>query len=32
VIEFESVSKRYSDGYDALARVEFAINAGEMVF
>lgn len=32
MIEFESVSKRYSDGYDALARVEFAINAGEMVF
>jgi cell division transport system ATP-binding protein len=32
VIEFESVSKRYSDGYDALSRVEFAIDAGEMVF
>jgi cell division transport system ATP-binding protein len=32
VIEFESVSKRYSDGYDALSRLEFAINAGEMVF
>jgi cell division transport system ATP-binding protein len=32
VIEFESVSKRYNDGYDALSRVEFAINAGEMVF
>lgn len=32
MIEFESVSKRYSDGYDALARVEFSINAGEMVF
>ena len=32
MIEFESVSKRYSDGYDALSRVEFAINAGEMVF
>lgn len=32
MIEFESVSKRYSDGYDALARVEFVINAAEMVF
>lgn len=32
MIEFESVSKRYNDGYDALSRVEFAINAGEMVF
>jgi cell division transport system ATP-binding protein len=32
VIEFESVSKRYSDGYDALSRVEFTVTAGEMVF
>ncbi len=32
MIEFESVSKRYSDGYDALSRVEFVIDAGEMVF
>lgn len=32
MIEFESVSKGYSDGHEALSRVEFAINAGEMVF
>lgn len=32
MIEFESVSKRYSDGYDALSRVEFVVDAGEMVF
>ena len=32
MIEFESVSKRYSDGYDALSRVEFFVGGGEMVF
>jgi cell division transport system ATP-binding protein len=32
VIEFESVSKRYSDGYDALSHVEFFVGGGEMVF
>lgn len=32
MIEFESVSKRYSDGYDALSHVEFFVGGGEMVF
>jgi cell division transport system ATP-binding protein len=32
VIRFETVSKRYDTGYEALARVDFEIEAGEMVF
>jgi len=32
VIEFQQVSKRYASGQDALNRVDFAIDRGEMVF
>lgn len=32
MIRFENVSKRYESGYEALARVDFDIQAGEMVF
>jgi len=32
VIRFESVSKRYESGYEALARVNFEVEAGEMLF
>jgi len=32
VIRFESVSKRYDTGYEALSRVDFEIESGEMVF
>jgi len=32
VIRFENVSKRYDTGYEALARVDFEVAAGEMVF
>ena len=32
MIRFETVSKRYDTGYEALARVDFEIEAGEMVF
>lgn len=32
MIEFQQVSKRYASGQDALNRVDFAIDRGEMVF
>ena len=32
MIRFENVSKRYDTGYEALARVDFEVAAGEMVF
>jgi len=32
MIEFENVSKRYANGYDALKHVSFSINKGEMAF
>ena len=32
MIRFETVSKRYDTGYEALARVDFEVQAGEMVF
>lgn len=32
MIRFESVSKRYEQGFEALSRVDFEIQAGEMVF
>lgn len=32
MIRFENVSKRYDSGYEALARVDFEVTAGEMVF
>jgi cell division transport system ATP-binding protein len=32
VIRFDNVSKRYETGYEALARVDFEVEAGEMVF
>jgi cell division transport system ATP-binding protein len=32
VIRFETVSKRYETGYDALARVDFEVQSGEMLF
>jgi len=32
VIRFETVSKRYDTGYEALARVDFEVEAGEMLF
>ncbi len=32
MIRFESVSKRYDTGYEALARVDFEVEAGEMLF
>jgi cell division transport system ATP-binding protein len=32
VIRFESVSKRYPEGRDALAEVSFGVDAGEMLF
>jgi cell division transport system ATP-binding protein len=32
VIRFETVSKRYDTGYEALARVDFEVQAGEMLF
>lgn len=32
MIRFESVSKRYDTGYEALSRVDFEIESGEMVF
>jgi cell division transport system ATP-binding protein len=32
VIRFETVSKRYDTGYEALSRVDFEVQAGEMVF
>ncbi len=32
MIRFESVSKRYDTGYEALARVDFEVAAGEMLF
>lgn len=32
MIRFESVSKRYDTGYEALARVDFEVLPGEMVF
>ncbi len=32
MIEFHNVSKRYSNGYEALTRVSLQVDAGEMVF
>ena len=32
MIRFETVSKRYDTGYEALARVDFEVEAGEMLF
>lgn len=32
MIRFETVSKRYETGYDALARVDFEVQSGEMLF
>lgn len=32
MIQFDDVSKRYSSGHEALSRVSFTINDGEMVF
>lgn len=32
MIRFETVSKRYDTGYEALSRVDFEVQAGEMVF
>jgi cell division transport system ATP-binding protein len=32
VIRFDSVSKRYASGYEALSRVDFEVERGEMVF
>ena len=32
MIRFETVSKRYDTGYDALSRVDFEVQAGEMLF
>ncbi|ODS23521.1 cell division ATP-binding protein FtsE [Candidatus Endobugula sertula] len=32
MIRFDSVSKRYSEGYDALNQVSFELDAGEMAF
>ena len=32
LIRFESVSKRYDTGYEALNRVDFEVEAGEMLF
>jgi cell division transport system ATP-binding protein len=32
VIHFENVSKRYDNGYDALSRISFAVEPGEMLF
>lgn len=32
MIRFETVSKRYDTGYEALARVDFEVQAGEMLF
>lgn len=32
MIEFDNVSKRYANGYDALKHVSFTIDKGEMVF
>ncbi|MGN0922219.1 MAG: cell division ATP-binding protein FtsE [Cellvibrio sp.] len=32
MIRFDSVSKRYEQGFDALSRVDFEIKPGEMVF
>jgi cell division transport system ATP-binding protein len=32
VIRFETVSKRYETGYDALSRVDFEVQPGEMLF
>lgn len=32
MIEFENVSKRYQNGYDALKHVSFTLHKGEMVF
>jgi cell division transport system ATP-binding protein len=32
VIRFEQVSKRYDSGYDALTRLDFSVDPGEMVF
>lgn len=32
MIRFETVSKRYDTGYEALARVDFEVESGEMLF
>lgn len=32
MIEFENVSKRYDNGYEALSRVSFKVDPGEMLF
>lgn len=32
MIRFDAVSKRYSSGYEALSRVDFEVERGEMVF
>ena len=32
MIRFENVSKRYDNGYDALSRISFAVEPGEMLF
>ncbi|RZA05954.1 MAG: ATP-binding cassette domain-containing protein, partial [Moraxellaceae bacterium] len=32
MIRFDNVSKRYDNGFDALSRISFAVEPGEMLF